>query len=56
MLSVAKLRLEDLEKKERQLAEHVAAATNGKRTFGDAMEIYRLKLTGDASSKRRTRE
>ena len=56
VLSVAKLRLGDLEKKERQLAEHQAASSNGRMTFGDALATYELRLKGDASIKPRTRE
>ena len=56
MLSVAKLRLGDLEKKERQLAEHQTAAADGRMSFGDALAIYEQRLKGDASLKPRTRE
>jgi integrase len=56
VLSVAKLRLGDLEKKERQLAEHQAAAVNGRMTFNEALDIYKQRLEGDASLKPRTRE
>ena len=56
VLSVAKLRLGDLEKKERQLAEHQTAAADGRMSFGDALDIYEQRLKGDASLKPRTRE
>ncbi len=56
VLSVAKLRLGDLEKQERQLAEHQTAATNGRMTFNEALDIYSQRLAGDASLKPRTRE
>ncbi len=56
VLSVAKLRLGDLEKKERQLAEHQTAAADGRMSFGDALAIYEQRLKGDASLKPRTRE
>jgi integrase len=56
VLSVAKLRLGDMEKKERQLAEHQRAAANGRMSFGDALDIYEQRLKGDASLKPRTRE
>src|SRR6266481_10205716 len=56
VLSVAKLRLGDLEKKERQLAEHQTAAADGRMSFGDALSIYEQRLNGDASLKPRTRE
>ena len=50
-LSVAKLRLDDLEKLERTSAESHANATRGKMTFGDALEIYRNRVAGDVSLK-----
>src|SRR5437667_5122250 len=56
VLSVAKLRLGDLEKKERQLAEHQTAAADGRMSFGDAVAIYEQRSKGDASLKPRTRE
>jgi hypothetical protein len=40
-LSVAKLRLTDLEKGERQKAEHQTAVADGRMTFGDALGIPR---------------
>src|SRR5712664_2347744 len=55
VLSVAKLRLGDLEKRERQLAEHHTEATDGRMTFDDAVAIYKQRLEGDASLKPRTR-
>ncbi len=54
-LSVAKLRLADLEKAERQLAEHATAYSDGKMIFMDALVIYRQRLHGDASLKPRTK-
>src|SRR6266487_4553605 len=51
VLSVAKLRLGDLEKKERQLAEHQTAAADGRMSFGDALSIYEQRLKGDVSLK-----
>jgi integrase len=56
VLSVAKLRLADLEKDERKRAEHQVEAGNGKMTFGAALSTYRLRLNGDASVKPRTRD
>src|SRR5262249_20261653 len=56
MVTIAKLRLSDLEKAERQNAEHQVAATDGKLTFSQAAETYRQRLQGDASLKPRTRE
>ena len=55
VLSVAKLRLADLEKAERQVAEHSAGYVEGKMTFADALAIYRQRLQGDASLKPRTK-
>jgi integrase len=54
-LSVAKLRLADLEKSERQAVEHAVAYEGGKMTFGDALEIFRQRVQGDASLKPRTK-
>ena len=55
-LSVAKLRLGDLEKMERQRAESSADVTHGKLTFGEAVKIYRQRVSGDVSTKPRTKE
>jgi integrase len=54
-LSVGQLRLADLEKKERQMAEHASSLTEGKMTFADALRIYRQRLEGDSSLKPRTK-
>lgn len=54
-LTVAKLRLTDLEKSERQMAEHTTAFTDGNMAFQDALVIYRQRLHGDASLKPRTK-
>jgi integrase len=56
-VTVARLRLADLQKQERQRAEHLTAdaAANGKLSFGDAMAIYRRRLEGDAGLKPRTK-
>jgi integrase len=51
VISVAKLRLTDLEKTERQMAESQAAVGTGKMTFADALRVFRLRLQGDASMK-----
>ena len=56
VLSVAELRLGDLEGEERQIAEHATAYVGGEMTFGDALAIYRQRLQGDASLKPRTKE
>jgi integrase len=55
-ISVAKLRLSDLEKAERQNAEHLTSAVDGKMTFGDAVETYKQRLDGDVSLKPRTKD
>jgi integrase len=55
-LTVAKLRLADLEKMERQRAESNANVTHGKLTFGEAVKIYRQRISGDVSMKPRTKE
>jgi integrase len=54
-ITVGKLRLSDLEKQERQMAESASSLSEGKMTFGDALEIYRPRLHGDASLKPRTK-
>ena len=55
-LSVAKLRLGDLEKGERQTAEIQISSVDGRRRFGDALAVYEQRLQGDISIKPRTRE
>jgi integrase len=55
-LTVAKLRLADLEKVERQRAESSSNVTRGKLTFGDAVKIYAQRVSGDVSMKPRTKE
>jgi integrase len=55
-LGVAKLRLTDLEKGERQKAEQQTAVRDGRMTFGDALAIYRQRLKGDASLKPRSKD
>ena len=54
--SVAKLRLADLEKTERQMAEHAKAFEAGKMTFGNALKEYRRGLLSNPSLKPRTRQ
>jgi hypothetical protein len=54
-VSVAKLRLADLEKQERQRAEHQTAVADGTMTFGDALTIYQQRLTDDAFLKPRSK-
>src|SRR5437899_1252975 len=55
VMSVAKLRLWDLEKSERQMAEHQTASADGRMIFNDALTIYKQRLQGDESIKPRTR-
>jgi integrase len=50
-ITVAKLRLLDLQKEERQKAAHVTAASNRVMTFGDALKIFRQRLQADPSLK-----
>jgi integrase len=56
VLSVAKLRLGDLDKQERQRAESTDAAARGKMTVADAIELHKQRVAGDASLKPRTRD
>ena len=55
-LAVAKLRLGDLEKVERQRIEVQGAVENGNMRFGDALIAFRGRLHKDASLKPRTKE
>ena len=45
VLSVAKLRLADLEKNEREAAESNESAFKGRMTFGDCVEIFKAQTT-----------
>jgi integrase len=54
-MSVAKLRLADLEKQERQRAEHQTAVADGTMAFADALAIYKQRLAGDGSLKPRSK-
>lgn len=56
VLSVAKLRLADFEKLERQRFESSDAAARGKMTMADAIAIHKQRVAGDASLKPRTRD
>ena len=56
VLSVAKLRLADLEKSERHAAGHSTGYVEGKMTFANALEVYEQRLEGDASPKPRTKQ
>ena len=53
-LPVAKLRLSDLEKGERQKAQHQTAVADGNMTFGAALAIYRQRLNANAALKPRS--
>jgi protein involved in ribonucleotide reduction len=55
-ITVAKLRLGDLEKVERQRIEVQGAIANGNMRFGDALAIFRGRLLNDGSLKPRTKE
>jgi len=55
-ISVAKLRLADLEKGERQKAENQTAVAKGKMTFNEALEIFRERLKGDINLKPRSKD
>jgi len=54
-ISVAKLRLGDFHKEERQRAAAHTAVARGKMTFGAALETYRERLKGDYSLKERSK-
>jgi hypothetical protein len=58
VLSVAKLRLTDEEKKHRQAAQRQLALQHGRgqMTFGDAMEIYRARLIANPDIKSKTKD
>ena len=53
---VAKLRLSDLDKAERQNAENQTENSGGNLTFGQAVETYKQRINGDASLKPRTKQ
>ncbi|MCX6924520.1 MAG: site-specific integrase [Verrucomicrobia bacterium] len=55
VLSVAKLRLADFEKVERQGAESHTNVSRGKLTFGEALEIYRQRINGAVTLKQRSK-
>jgi hypothetical protein len=54
-ISVAKLRLADLEKEERQAAEHRHLASTGRMTVGDCIAPYRQRLQSDPVIKPKTK-
>jgi hypothetical protein len=55
-ISVAKLRLGDFHKEERQRASAQMAVARGKMTFGDALAAYQQKLQNDPNIKPKTKE
>lgn len=55
-IAVAKLRLADLEKDERQSVEHRSAATIGRMTFGACLTLYRERRKGEPNFKPKTEE
>ncbi len=55
-IAIAKLRLAELEKDERHTAEHRAAVTTGKMTFGDCLKLHSERLQADPSFKPKTKE
>jgi integrase len=55
LVSVAKLRLSDLEKEERRKAESHQAIQTGKMTFGDALALYHQRLQADPTTKPRSK-
>jgi integrase len=46
----------DLEKSERQKAESASAVANGKLTFGDALEVFKMRVQANPAIKPRTKE
>src|SRR6266567_2212840 len=58
VLSVAKLRLTDEEKKHREAAQRQLAIQRGRgqMTFGDALEIYRARLESNPDIKSKTKD
>ena len=55
LLTVAKMRLADLEKVERQTAESQMAVAGGKMTFGDALAVFRIRLQGGQTKAKKPR-
>jgi len=55
-ISVALLRLADLEKSERQKAQSALAVASGKMTFGDALAVFKARAENNPSLKPRTKE
>ena len=55
-ISVAKLRLADLEKSERQKIQSISAVANGKMTFGDVLAAFQSRFNANPANKPRTKE
>ena len=55
-ISVAKLRLADFEKTERQRVQSATAVVTGKMTFGDALSVYLQRLKDNPALKPRSKE
>ena len=55
-VTVAKLRMADLEKDERKKAENQTSVTSGKMTFSDVLALYRQRLQTDVNLKPRSKE
>jgi hypothetical protein len=55
-LSVAKLRLADLEKVELQKAHGLNDVAGGKMTFGDALAVFQTRVVSNPALKPRTKE
>ena len=55
VISVAKLRLADFEKEQRQTAERQEEAKQGKMVFSEAANLLRTQINGDANLKPRSR-
>lgn len=53
-ISVAKLRLADLEAEERKRAENQTAVAKGKATFGNALAIFQKRIEGQPNLKPKT--
>ena len=54
-ITVAKLRLDDLQARERKAAENRQEIAKGKMMFGDALTLYRERIKGDVGLKPRTK-
>jgi len=55
-ITVAKLRMADLEKAERQKAQSVNAVANGKMTFREALAVFETRVHANPALKPRTKE